>query len=150
MRLLALHPLAYEITARPACIARATASALARRIARDPSSGPAVTVLVGHDTNQAELGGLLGLHWHLGGYPADDPPPGGGILFSRLRARDGAQYVTAQYQAATPGQIRTLAPFSPSNPPALQPLPIPGCGNSVKPTACTLQVFEQLVDKVAE
>jgi len=145
--LLALHPLAYTITARPAYIAHFTASPLAKRIAQDLAAGPRVQILVGHDTNLAELGGLLNLHWSLGGYPADDPPPGGGIIFSLLEDSAGAQYVTAAYQVQTMDQIRNLTPLSPASPPATEPLPIPGCGDSTKPTACTLQNFEELVGK---
>jgi len=145
-RLLALHPLAYTVTARPALIAQATAAPLARRIAADLEAGPEVQVLVGHDTNQAELGGLLGLHWHLGGYPADDPPPGGAIIFSLLGDASGARFVTAAYQVQTLDQIRGLAPLSAANPPAMEALPIPGCGDSVQPTACSLAAFKKLVD----
>ena len=145
-RLLALHPLAYGITARPAIIAQATAAPLARRIAADLVAGPKVQVLVAHDTNQAELGGLLGLHWHVGGYPADDPPPGGTIIFSLLRDASGAQFVTAAYQVQTMDQIRGLAPLSAANPPAMEALPIPGCGDSAQPSACRLTAFEKLVD----
>jgi 4-phytase/acid phosphatase len=143
--LLALHPLAYTITARPPAIARATASPLLQKILGDLTAGPATSILIGHDTNQAELGGLLNLHWQLGGYPADDPPPGGGIIFSLLAAPNGTQYVTATYQTQTMAQIRNLTPLNATNPPATQPLPIPGCGNSPSPTACTLAAFAALV-----
>jgi 4-phytase/acid phosphatase len=139
-RLLALHPLEYTITARPAIIARATAAPLARRIAAGLESGPKVQVLVGHDTNIADLGGLLGLHWSLGGYPADDPPPGGGIIFSLLGGPGGTEYVTATYQVQTMEQIRNLI----AGAPAMQALPIPGCGDSTAPAACTLAAFEKL------
>jgi 4-phytase/acid phosphatase len=144
--LLALHPLAYTITARPAAIADRGAAPLAARILAALTGGQKLTLLVGHDTNQAELGGMLGLHWSLGGYPADDPPPGGGILF--MRAHDpatGRTYVTATYQVQTMDQIRNLAPLTSRTPPALQPLPIPGCGNSAAPTACPLATFAKLV-----
>jgi 4-phytase/acid phosphatase len=141
-RLLALHPLAYTVTARPLVIARATASALAARIAAGLEAGPKVQVLVGHDTNQAELGGLLGLHWHLAGYPADDPPPGGGIIFALLAGPGGAQYVTATYQAQSMDAIRNLQPGV-----VTQALPIPGCGNSTAPMACTLAGFQALVQR---
>jgi 4-phytase/acid phosphatase len=144
--LLALHPLAYTVTARPAYIAARTAGPLAARIAAGLSGpGPAVTVLVGHDTNIAELGGLLDLHWRLGGYPADDPPPGGGIMFLLLRDAAGAHYVAAAYQVQTMAQIRDLTPLSLNDPPAIEPLPIPGCGNSAAVTACPLPDFLKLV-----
>jgi 4-phytase/acid phosphatase len=144
--LLAFHPLAYTITARAPYVADRAASPLLARIITALSHGPALTVLVGHDTNIAQLGGMLNLHWSLGGYPADDPPPGGGILFSLLKDdASGARYVTATYQVQTMDQIRNLTPLTAANPPATQPLPIPGCGNSTAPTACTLAAFSHLV-----
>jgi len=143
--LLELHPLEYTITARPEIIARATATPLANRILADLQHGPAVSVLVGHDTNQAELGGLLKLHWAPPGYTADDPPPGGGLLFTLLADSAGQQYVTITYQVQSMVQIRDLQKLDADNKPELQTLPIPGCGNSTAPTACSLQDFAKLV-----
>lgn len=143
--LLALHPLNYIITARPAYIANHTAAPMAARILAALSApGKKFTVLVGHDTNIADLGGMLGLHWQLGGYPADDPPPGGGILFLFSHGSAGKQYVTAFYQVQEMDQIRDLTVLSLKNPPALQAVPIPGCGNSTAPTACSLARFTAL------
>jgi 4-phytase/acid phosphatase len=144
--LLALHPLAYTITARPGYIAKRAALPLDRRILAGLTDGQAFTVLVGHDTNQAELAGLLDLHWSLGGYPADDPPPDGGLLF--VLSHDpstGEKYVTLLYQAQTMAQIRDLTPLTPANPPAFERLPIPGCGNTISPKGCTLAMFKRLL-----
>jgi 4-phytase/acid phosphatase len=145
-QLLALHPLAYTITARPADLAGRTAAPLARRILAGLTSGQIFTVLVGHDTNQAELGGLLDLHWSLGGYPADDPPPDGGLLF--VLSHDpstGEKYVTVLYQAQTMAQIRGLTPLTPANPPVFERLAIPGCGGTTAPKGCTLAMFRQVL-----
>jgi hypothetical protein len=53
----------------------------------------------------------------------------------------GEKYVTISYQVQTMDQMRNLA----AEPPAFQPLPIPGCGDSTTPTACTLAAFTKLV-----
>lgn len=149
--MLALHPLEYTITARPDPIAKFTATPLAQRILAGLTGGAPVQILVGHDTNIADLGGLLNLHWSVGGYPPDDPPPGGGIIFSLLAAADGTQYVTAAYQVQSMDQIRNLTRLDATHPPAIEPLPIPGCGNSSAPTACTLTAFSRLIElKTAE
>jgi 4-phytase/acid phosphatase len=146
--LLALHPLAYTITARPSYISRYLATPLAQHILAALSAqnnAPKLTVLVGHDTNIAALGGMLGLHWALGGYPADDPPPGGGLAFELLRDQStGAEYVEVFYQVQSMAQIRHLQPLSLANPPAIQNLPIPGC-----PAPCALPAFTALVDHLA-
>ena len=39
--------------------------------------GPKLTLLVGHDTNLANIGGMLGLHWSLPSYLPDATPPAG-------------------------------------------------------------------------
>jgi 4-phytase/acid phosphatase len=144
-RLLALHPLAYTLTARPAYIADRGASALADRIESALESGPKLTVLVGHDTNQALLAGMLGLHWSLGGYPADDPPPGGGMLFLLSHDARGTPYVTLIYQVQTMDQIRNLDVLTMANRPAMAALPIAFCGHRAAPTACTLAGFTRMI-----
>jgi 4-phytase/acid phosphatase len=140
--LLELHPLAYIVTARTLAVARVTAEPLAERIVQGLTSGTKLTVLVGHDDNQAKLGGLLGLHWSPAGYPADDVIPGGGIIFSLLADNAGHEYVTAKYQVQTMRQIRFLIGGAPE----FQALAIPGCGNSTAPTACTLDAFTKMVN----
>jgi len=146
-RLLALHPLAYTITARPAYIADRAAAPLAARILAGLTGGAKFSVLVGHDTNQAELAGMMGLHWALGGYPPDDPPPGGGLLFVLSKDQaTGRDYVTVSYQVQTMPQIRHLLPLTQAQPPAVQILRIPGCGNATAPDSCTLSAFTKMLD----
>jgi 4-phytase/acid phosphatase len=146
--LLALHPLAYTVTARPAYIADYLAAPLAKRIVAALAAqgdAPKLTVLVGHDTNIAALGGMLGLHWALGGYPADDPPPGGGLGFALyLDKATGLKYVKVFYQVQSMAQIRGLVPLSLDNPPAVQDLPVPGCA-----VPCGLPAFNALVARGA-
>jgi len=50
-----------------------------------------VVVLVGHDTNLANVAGVLGLDWHDPKRP-DDYPPGGALLFSLIN-RDGTDVI---------------------------------------------------------
>ena len=45
-------------------------------------------VLVGHDTNLANLAGVLGVDWHDERQP-DDYPPGGALVFDLLKHKDG-------------------------------------------------------------
>jgi 4-phytase/acid phosphatase len=55
-----------------------------------PLAGPSARALlvVGHDTNLAHLGGLLGVDWHDPAHP-DDYPPGGALVFDLWQTRDG-------------------------------------------------------------
>jgi hypothetical protein len=50
--------------------------------------------------------------------------------------------VTVTYQVQTIDQIRNLSPLNPKNPPALERLKMPGCGNF---TSCPLAVFSALI-----
>ncbi|AMU97169.1 histidine-type phosphatase [Xanthomonas citri] len=88
-QLIALHNTSFAQSKRPLPVA--TAAALA------PSS-TRLLVLVGHDTNLATLGGLLGVQWHRSDRP-DDYPPGGALVLDLLE-RDGAPLL----------RVRTLMP----------------------------------------
>ena len=102
--------------------------------------GPKLTVLVGHDTNIADLGGLLDLHWKVPSYPRDDPPPGGALGFEVLADASGKQFVRAFYRSQTMDQVRELQPLSAANAPAYEYLPIPGCAS-----LCPMAEFDGMV-----
>ncbi|WP_109126573.1 histidine-type phosphatase [Dyella sp. C11] len=50
--------------------------------------GSRAVLLVGHDTNLANLAGVLGVDWHDTRQP-DDYPPGGALVFDLVKAKDG-------------------------------------------------------------
>lgn len=54
------------------------------------SRGRGTFVLIGHDTNLANIAGVFGLDWHDANRP-DDYPPGGGLVFDLFKR--GNQYV---------------------------------------------------------
>jgi len=54
------------------------------------SQGRGSFVLIGHDTNLANIAGVFGLDWHDANQP-DDYPPGGGLVFDLFKR--GNQYV---------------------------------------------------------
>jgi 4-phytase/acid phosphatase len=140
---LALHPLEFDILHRPVPIARAGAKLLLRRISNalaDKPEGARLQVYVGHDTTLAYLGGALGLHWQLGDYPRDDPPPGGGLGFELLRDGAGRRYVRIFLQVQTPDQMRNLSDLDDQHPPIRQFIAIPGCSDTA--VTCPLEKFE--------
>lgn len=143
-RLLRFHPLKFAYENRPPYIAQRAAAPLMRRILDALLTGAPVTVLAGHDTNIADVGGFLEMHWHAVGYPADDVPPGGAIGFELLRAPDGARFVRAFFRAQTMDQLRTLAPLDAANPPSWAPVAIPGCTDD-SGRGCPLELFADLV-----
>lgn len=146
-QLLQFHPLKFKYANRTDYVARYAAAPLAREFASALSSPGAarLTLLAGHDTNVADVGGFFKLHWQVPGYPADDVPPGSALGFELLRAPSGTQYVRAFYRAQTMDQLRDQQPLVGDIQPFRTYLPIPDCGNSPAAQACTLERFLDLV-----
>ena len=147
-RLLRFHPLKFKYANRPDYIARKAGAPIATEIihALTAPDAATVTLLAGHDTNIADLGGFLRMHWAVPSYPGDDVPPGSALGFELLRDGKGARYVRAFYRAQTMDQLRELRPLTGTDPAFRQYLPIPGCGASTVATACPLAAFARLVE----
>lgn len=143
-RLSEFHAVEFRLLARPRYVARANLALIAPilrdALAGDGGAAPAVTMISGHDTNVASLGGLLGLRWQVPGLAPDDPSPGGALVFERLRDRTGARYVRALYRSQTIAQIRTLTPLDAANT-YVAVLPIPGCRARGVIGLCTSRMF---------
>ena len=60
-----------------------------------------VVVFVGHDTNIANVGALLGINWQLAGYPDNATPPGSTLLFE-LWEQGSTKEVRVRFFAQTP------------------------------------------------
>lgn len=93
-RLIELHNQQFAQSKKPLPLAQKSASNLLAHIVAsldtasakhgdvEPLSGDSahVVFLIGHDTNLAQIGGLLGTQWHSVAQP-DDYPPGGALVF---------------------------------------------------------------------
>lgn len=64
-----------------------------------------LVVFVGHDTNIANVAGLLGLDWKLDTYAQGQIPPGSALVFTLWRKADGSQAVRAHFRGQS---VRTL------------------------------------------
>ncbi|HXH15587.1 MAG TPA: histidine-type phosphatase [Sphingomonas sp.] len=146
-----LHAVEFRLLARPRYVAARGLSgigAVMRQAMTDPrADAPTVTMLSGHDTNVANLGGLLDLHWQVPGLAADDPSPGGAILFERLVDRQGKRYVRAVYRSQTLDQIRNLTPLTGATSPYRRIMPIATCSARGIRGLCTVEAFEALMAK---
>ena len=138
--LLEFHPIKYRYEGRVPYVADRAASPLAARMLAAVEHGPKLTLLVGHDTNIADLGGMLDLHWQVPGYPRDDPPPAGAIGFEVLADAAGEQFVRAFYRSQTMDQVRELQKLDEGNSPSYEYLSIPGCDQR-----CPIADFERIV-----
>lgn len=110
---LAAHVRSSDLTRRSPYVARRRAAPLARFVLdalamKTPAaSASPVVVLVGHDTNLANLAGVFGLDWRLPGQP-DPTAPGTALVFERWRGADGPELrVRVLYQ--DPDQVRRLS-----------------------------------------
>jgi 4-phytase/acid phosphatase len=108
----AFHALEFTLLARPKAIASPNLAGLKPIIREGLTKSAKLTLISGHDTNVANLAGLLDLHWQVPGFAADDPAPGGAIVLERLRARDGQRFIRASYRAQTLDQIRSAEPLT--------------------------------------
>ena len=147
-RLLRFHPMKFKYGNRPHYVAKAAAGALARTIleAFSPASTARITVLAGHDTNLADLGGLLDLHWHAATYPADDVPPGGALGFELMTDSHGAEFVRAFFRSQTMDQLRNLEELEGSNPAFREYVEIPRCRAARPLEGCPLSTFKMIVE----
>jgi len=137
------HALEFAILARPRPIAAANMAGLTSPVLRAMAGeGPKLLMISGHDTNVANLGGMLGLHWRVPGFAADDPAPGGAIILERLKDAGGNAYVRAYYRAQTLEQLRAGAA-----PGYRQILPIAGCSARGVSGLCTLAQFQKVMSE---
>jgi len=147
-RLLIFNSIKFKYVDRPSYIAQAAAGPLARAIleALSARAGSRITLLAGHDTNLADLGGLLGMHWHAASYPADAVPPGSALGFELLSDGNGRQIVRAFFRSQMMDQLRNLEPLSSANRPYREYVAIPGCGSAKDALSCDLPTFTKIVE----
>jgi 4-phytase/acid phosphatase len=155
--LMQLHSAHEEITAGTSYIAQIESSNLLfhvrqsidQAVQQQPVTGALtkpgdrVLILVGHDTNLANIRGALNLSWVIDGR-RDDTPPGGALVFELWKSRNsGAYSVRTFYTAQTLDQMRNAAPLSLAHPPESAQIFIPGCGQA--DGSCTWEAFRETV-----
>lgn len=113
-RVLPLHSRVFDVINRAPLVARARGSSLLQEMAAalegshyDPRLNAAhLVIFVGHDTNIANIGALLGVHWQAEGWPPDGIPPGS-ALFLELWGLGERREVRARFYAQTPTALHT-------------------------------------------
>jgi 4-phytase/acid phosphatase len=144
--LLWLHDLVFDLKQRTPYLAQVQGSNLASHIidtleqaalgqpvpgAIGPS-GERVVVIVGHDSNIASVGGLLGLNWWIPGTEANPLLPAGALVFELWKhpGATGGFYVKASYVCQTLEQMRQAAPGTPETAPVRAPIFVPGASGA--------------------
>ena len=156
LRVLELHMVSADLTRRTPSLARARGSNLLAHVLRSmeqaatgkaavgalDTPGSAVLILVGHDTNLSNLSGMLGLSWHLPGYPPDATPPGGALIFSLWQQPETGGYsVRMQYLAQTLLQMQNATPLTLATPPAKKDVAAAGCEIATEGIGCSWETF---------
>lgn len=138
-----IHAAEFDLLYRTPYIAHRGATPIVERVlARfSDDDAPAFDLLVGHDTNAANVAGALGLHWHVPGYAPDDAAVGGAIGFELLSDANGERFVRVSYQAQGTRQLRELQPLDAGHPPYLVYMPQPLCAIPEDPTRCRYEDF---------
>jgi 4-phytase/acid phosphatase len=164
-RLMQLHSLYFDLSQRTFYPAQTQASNLASHILQ--TMGQTVTgrllpgaigtpddrlvFLIGHDTNIANLGGLLGLTWMLPETPANPLLPGGALVFElRLHRGDGRWFVRTFYVSQTLDQMRAAEPLTLQNPPKVAPIFIPDCSGAGPGFEAPYEKFAERVRRVID
>jgi len=112
-----------------------------------------LVMLVGHDSNIANLGGMLNVDWALAGYQPNETPPGGALAFQLYRGKaSGQRYVRMFYYAQSPRQLREVTKLDAATPPLRAEIALPGCAaeaaKAVGRMACPWATFERLAASV--
>jgi len=160
-QVLELHRLYADLMRRTPSIARARGSNLLGHIlasiaqAESQKSQPgalgppgtALLILSGHDTNQSNVAGMLGLSWAMPGYQPDETPPGGALIFTLWRnPDDGRDFVRLEYLASSLDQMRNAEPLTTTVPPARQQLRVPGCDSPPATPGCLWRRFTTVME----
>jgi 4-phytase / acid phosphatase len=153
-----LHTLQFDLMQRTPYLAARQASALVNRVVAtlresidgNASPGRKLSLFVGHDTNLASIGGMLGMHWALPSYLPDQTPPAGALHFELLRDRGSGSYaVRVSYIAQRLEQMRELVQLDRSRPPERATATIAGCPAN-DDGSCAWATFEALASKTID
>ena len=108
-----------------------------------------LVMLLGHDTNIAEIQTLLGFDWELPDYPANDIPPGGTLSFARFhKAGSDKEFVRVRFEARTLDQWRSLSPLSKKQPLPYQDMNVEGCQSTEVGVLCPLDTIVKRASKL--
>jgi 4-phytase / acid phosphatase len=154
-----LHTEAFDLMERTPYLARRQGSALLMRVAGAVTGGHSVgfgavdsavrdakfVAYVGHDTNIANLAGILDVTWTQAGYQRNQTPPAGALVFEVRLGQDKKQRVYTSYVAQSLEQMRKATPLTLAMPPLRTPLRLRGCSANVPGFPCLIDEFAVVV-----
>jgi 4-phytase/acid phosphatase len=158
--LLAVHALNFDLQQKTFYCAQAQGSNLARHLREtldqaasgqpvEGAIGPAkqkLLVVLGHDTNQINLAGLLNVSWTFPGAQDNPVLPGGSLVLELRQGDDGVHRVRMYYVSQTLDQLRNGDPVDAAHPPMVLPIFIPGCSASTPGYDAPLSAFDARIE----
>jgi 4-phytase/acid phosphatase len=164
LEILTLHAAYAELARQTPYVARIQSSNLLSHVLRSmeqavrdssvPGSlgevGDRVLIVVGHDTNISNIAGLLGISWLLDGYPPDDTPPGGAVVFELWQQAQGEMAVSTYYVAQSTNQMRKAVPLTLDSPPLRSPIFVPGCSTADPKMSCPWKAFQHTTENAID
>ena len=149
--LMSIHVLQFDLMQRTRYVAQRQGSRLLATIVATLQDGrafpgaaggaqpPRLAMLVGHDTNIANVAGLLEIGWAIPGMQPDDPSPGGALAFELLRdPQSGRHWVGVTYYAQTLEQMRDAVRLDVERPAGRSIVQPPGCKAQANGALCPL------------
>ena len=147
-----MHDISFDLTRRTPYLAERFGAVMMRRIlgalegraALPGQTAPVkMAVFAGHDSNLANMAGILGVRWTLPDQP-DDTAPDTALAFEVWQAKSGQRYVRLAVIYQTIDQLRNETPLDAAHRPGRVELTVPGCADGPA-GACGLARFEALI-----
>lgn len=161
--LLKIHRLRMDLTEKTREIARQRGSNLLAQISAGLQDGhkfPGLArraepvrlgLLVGHETNIANIARLLNLEWQIPSFQPNEPSPGGALAFELFRdVRTNRSYVRLAFFAQTMEQMRQSTTLDYSNHPGMVTVALPDCAGDLYQNSCPLERFVEIVNTAIE
>jgi 4-phytase/acid phosphatase len=161
--LLKIHRLEFDLAHKTLAVARQRGSNLMAQIVASLQDGhkfPGLKalaepvrlgVLVGHDTNIANVSRLLNVGWQIPGFQPNEASPGGALAFELLReVRTGRRYVRLAYYAQTLDQMRKSTVLDFAHPPGMVAVDLPACAGDAHDRACPLERFVAIANEAID
>jgi len=127
---------------------RATINQAATGTASSDAIGPiydSVLMLVGHDDQLSQVGGLMNVDWQPANFAQDDTPPGGAFVFELRQNPDSSYIVRLYFLCQTMDQMHNATPLTLQSGPIVSPIFVPGASTNTPYFDMPLAAFNTMV-----
>lgn len=161
--LMSIHVVQFDLMQRTRYVARHQGSRLLATVAATLPDGrgfpgvlpgaqsPRLAMLVGHDSNIANVAGLLEIGWVIPSMQPNDPSPGGALAFELMRdINSGQRWVGVTYYAQTLEQMHDVVRLDLDRPAGKSVVHLPACKAQANGPLCPLSRFLEIAKAVVD